>query len=328
MSKHTVGFWLYQNGGGDAIQRKLIEALRERDISVITGLNLADATAEKGSIICNGVVMEDLDLFFSYNAGQQTQYQMYLYEMLDRCIPIINNFKSFALTEDKFKTSHLLRRNGIYTPDYCLCKHNNLDALRASLAEWGGRAVYKPTDGWGGTGIVRIEDESALDMLKPFINQLQVQHFFVERFIKNDHTDYRIDVVDGQFVGCYGRKAPKDDWKTNITSGGSVIRREPNDEVVELAIKAAGITGLEIAGVDLIYDMEKEEYVVLEVNGIPAFATPDQEEFGIDFNDRKIEKIVDLIERKVTVKKLLDLPPAKEPAEARITEQRETENAS
>ncbi|WP_263079736.1 ATP-grasp domain-containing protein [Endozoicomonas sp. Mp262] len=308
MSKYTVGLWLYQNGGGDAIQRKLIDRLRERDIGAISGLNLAQAMAHEGSIVCNGVVMEDLDLFFSYNAGQQTQYQMYLYEMLDREIPVINNFQSFALTEDKFKTSHLLRRHGINTPDYCLCRHNNLDALRASMANWGGRAVYKPTDGWGGTGIVRLENEGALDMLQPFINQLAVQHFFVERYVKNDHSDYRIDIVDGDFVGCYGRKAPKDDWKTNITSGGSVIKREPNDEVVALAIKAAKVTGLEIAGVDLIYDQEREEYVVLEVNGIPAFATPEQEEFGLDFNDKKIEKIADLIERKVTVKKLYDAP--------------------
>ena len=56
---------------------------------------------------------------------------------------------------------------------------------------------------------------------------------------------------------------------------------------------------------DIIYDREREEYVVLEVNGIPAFATPEQEAFGIDFNDRKISKIVDLIERKVTVQQLL-----------------------
>ena len=44
--------------------------------------------------------------------------------------------------------------------------------------------------------------------------------------------------------------------------------------------------------------MEKEKYVVLEVNGIPAFATPEQEKMGIDFNDKKIDLIVDLIDRK------------------------------
>ena len=306
MSKYTVGLWLYQNGGGEVIQRKLIERLRERDIATISGLDLGQAVAHKGSIICNGVVMEDLDLFFSYNAGQQTQYQMYLYEMLNRFIPILNNFESFALTEDKFKTSHLLRRHGLNTPDYCLCRHNNLDSLKASMVEWGGRAVYKPTDGWGGTGIVRLESERALGMLQPFINQLTTQHFYAERYVDNDHSDYRIDVVDGEFVGCYGRKAPKDDWKTNITSGGSVILREPNDRVVALAQKAAKVTGLEIAGVDLIYDREHDEYVVLEVNGIPAFATPEQEKAGIDFNDRKIDKIVDLIERKIIVNGLYD----------------------
>ena len=313
MPKHTVGIWMYQNGGGDTIQRKLVEQLRERDIKAITGLDLGYAMAHNGSVVCNGVVMEDLDLFYTYNAGQQSEYQVYLYELLDRLIPIINNYQAFALTEDKFKTTHLLQRAGIYTPDYCLCHHNNLEQLRSSMAEWGGRAVYKPTNGWGGTGIVRLENENSLSMLQPFMNQLASQHFFIERYINNDHTDYRIDIVDGEFVGCYGRKAPKHDWKTNISSGGSVILREANDEVVALALKAAAVTGLEIAGVDIIYDREREEYVVLEVNGIPAFATPDQEAFGIDFNDKKISKIVDLIERKVTVKQLLGTSHSREP---------------
>ena len=55
---------------------------------------------------------------------------------------------------------------------------------------------------------------------------------------------------------------------------------------------------VDIGGVDIIYDLEKEEYVVLEVNGIPAFATPEQEKQGLDFNNKKIDLIVDLIDRK------------------------------
>ena len=47
-----------------------------------------------------------------------------------------------------------------------------------------------------------------------------------------------------------------------------------------------------------MFDEEKEEYVVLEVNGIPAFAKPEQEGMGLKFNDRKIDLIVDLIDRK------------------------------
>jgi ribosomal protein S6--L-glutamate ligase len=105
-------------------------------------------------------------------------------------------------------------------------------------------------------------------------------------------------VVDGQFVSCYGRKASGRDWRTNVTAGGSVIMREPNDDVVDIALRASDALGMDIAGVDILYDTEREEYVVLEVNGIPAFATPEQEKMGINFNDKKIDLIVEMIDKK------------------------------
>ena len=88
--------------------------------------------------------------------------------------------------------------------------------------------------------------------------------------------------------------------ENNVTSGGSVFLREANDEIVDLAIKATKTLGLDIAGVDIIFDRKKEKYIVLEVNGIPAFATPEQEKMGLNFNDKKIDLIVDLIDRKTT----------------------------
>jgi len=290
--------WMYQNSGGAQIQQKLVDKLREREIETVTDLNLRYATAKNGKIVCNGTVMEELDLFFSYNAGEQTQYQVYLYETVSHFIPTINPFEAFAISEDKFKTTHLLKRHGINTTDYMLCHRDDVAGLRDILREWGGKIVYKPTDGWGGVGLVKIENEAALDMLLPFLNQTDIRYFYVERFVNYDNTDFRIDIVDGKFVSCYGRRAPKDNWKTNITSGGTVFLREANDEVVAIAKRAAEVCGLDIAGVDLIYDRDKEEYVVLEVNGIPAFATPEQERQGLDFNDRKIEYIVELIDRK------------------------------
>ncbi|MCO7189400.1 MULTISPECIES: ATP-grasp domain-containing protein [unclassified Pseudoalteromonas] len=300
-----VGIWMYENGGGRDIEQRLVHALAERGIQTSTGLNLRDARAKDGQIICNGVVMEQLDAFLSYNAGQQTQFQVYLYQALSQAIPTLNNYEAFALAEDKFRTSHLLNSQSICTADYRLCHKNDMDGLKQALRDFGGKLIYKPTDGWGGVGIVKIDSEQALDMLLPFLSRTDLRYFYVERFIDYDNTDYRIDVVDGKFVGCYGRKAPKDDWKTNITSGGSVFVREPDEEVVELAIRAANTLGLEIAGVDLIYDREREEYVVLEVNTIPAFATPEQEALGLNFNQAKIDAMVELIERTATQKSAL-----------------------
>jgi len=302
MKKRTIGMWLYSNGGGDKIGKKIIKKLKDRGIDTIDDINLRHAIAKNGHIIHNGIKLDKLDLFFSYNAGEQTQYQMYLYQALNRAIPMINSYDSFALTEDKFHTSFMLRNHGIQTPDYKLCHRDDGHELKKIIKKWD-KMVYKPTDGWGGVGLTKIESEANLDMLLPFLNQMDLRYFYVEKFIKYDNTDFRVDVVDGKFVSCYGRKAGGSDWRTNITSGGSVFMREANDEIIDLAIKACEVCGVDIGGVDIIYDMEKEEYVVLEVNGIPAFATPQQEKIGLDFNNKKIDLIVDLIDKKTKPKK-------------------------
>lgn len=297
MSNRRIGMWLYTNSGGDKIAKKIIKKLKDRDIDTLDNINLRNAIARNSNIIYKGEKLNKLDLFFSYNAGEQTLYQVYLYQALSRIIPMINSYESFALTEDKFHTSLVLRNNEIKTADYKLCHRDDGYELKKIIKKWD-KMVYKPTDGWGGLGLTKIENEETLNMLMPFLNQMDLRYFYVEKFIDYDNTDFRVDIVDGKFVSCYGRKANGTDWRTNVTSGGSVFLREANDKVVDIAIKAANACGTDIAGVDIIYDRKREEYVVLEVNGIPAFATPDQEKMGLDFNDIKIDLIVDLIDRK------------------------------
>ena len=76
MAKRNIGMWLYQNSGGEQIQKKMIKKLKERDIDVIANINLKDAIAKNGHIIYEvkdkKIKLDKLDLFFSYNAGEQT----------------------------------------------------------------------------------------------------------------------------------------------------------------------------------------------------------------------------------------------------------------
>jgi ribosomal protein S6--L-glutamate ligase len=223
MVDRKIGMWLYSNGGGDKIGKKLIEKLRERDIETLDSINLRHAIAKNGHISYHGEnyhgeKLDKLDLFFSYNAGEQTQYQMYLYQALNRVIPMINSYDSFALTEDKFHTSFILRNAGIKTADYKLCHRDDGHELKKIIKKWD-KMVYKPTDGWGGVGLTKIESEANLDMLMPFLNQMDLRYFYVEKFINYDNTDFRVDIVDGKFISCYGRKANGTDWRTNVTSG-------------------------------------------------------------------------------------------------------------
>ncbi len=303
MGNRTVGLWMYRNSGGDVIEDQLIAGLREREIETVTGLNLRYADAHNDGIFCNGVQMDSLDLFFSYNAGEQSMYQIYLYELLDLHIPIINSFKGFSISEDKMKTNIALRVANIPRSDFYLCHRDESEKLREAVNKWGSKVVYKPVDGWGGIGMTLIESETDLNKILPFLNQLDIRFFYIEKFIDYDGTDYRIDVVDGEAISCYGRRAKKGDWRTNVTSGGSVFLREMNEDLATLAVRAAKAVRLDIAGVDIIYDREREQYVVLEVNGIPAFATPDQEAIGLNFNQTKIEKIIELIDRKTNSQK-------------------------
>ncbi len=298
-----VGIWMYQNGGGDVIEQKLVNKLQESGHEVITNINLRYAVAENGKILFNGENLYELDCFFSYNAGQQTKYQVYLYETLDKHVPCINNFKAFRISEDKFKTNDLLRQNGIRTADYFLCHREDVETIKKKFLEWG-KVVFKTVDGWGGLGMALVDSKDKLDMILPFLNRTDMRFFYIEQFIDYDGSDFRVDLVDNEFIACYGRKAKEGDWRTNVTSGGSVILRDDcSDEVIELAKRASKALGMEIAGVDIIFDRKRQEYVVLEVNGIPAFATPEQEKLGLNFNDKKIDKIVELINKKIKDKK-------------------------
>ncbi|MFT6154549.1 MAG: ribosomal protein S6--L-glutamate ligase, partial [Bermanella sp.] len=186
VTEYTIGMWMYQNGGGEAIQHQIIEQLNEREIQVFNELYLQYATAGNGHITCNGVNMENLDLYFSYNVGQQTVYQKYLYQMLNYSVPCVNSFDAFALTEDKFKTSHLLNHHGIATAQYQLCHREDLKSAKEIMKSWGGQAVFKPIDGWGGNGIEKLENIADLDKFITVLERQNKYYFYLEKFIDHD----------------------------------------------------------------------------------------------------------------------------------------------
>ncbi len=72
-------------------------------------------------------------------------------------------------------------------------------------------------------------------------------------------------------LGAIRRHAPPGDWRTNVAVGG---RAEPVhlDPVAErLALRAAVAVGAEMAGVDLLHDLDRGGLVVLEVNAVPGW---------------------------------------------------------
>ena len=64
---------------------------------------------------------------------------------------------------------------------------------------------------------------------------------------------------------------PRSEWRTNVSLGGhaEACRLEPDEE--RLALAAARAIGAEMAGIDLIADLDLGRLVVLEVNAVPGW---------------------------------------------------------
>jgi ribosomal protein S6--L-glutamate ligase len=67
------------------------------------------------------------------------------------------------------------------------------------------------------------------------------------------------------------RHAAPGEWRTNVTLGGRAEPYRLDAEAERLALAAARAIGAEMAGVDLVEDLDRGRLVVLEVNAVPGW---------------------------------------------------------
>ena len=91
----------------------------------------------------------------------------------------------------------------------------------------------------------------------------------VQEFIgEADGADLRCFVVGDEVVASMRRQAPEGDFRSNLHRGGTALHVAATDEERAVAIRAARVLGLGVAGVDLI--RAKRGPLVLEVNSTPG----------------------------------------------------------
>jgi glutathione synthase/RimK-type ligase-like ATP-grasp enzyme len=91
---------------------------------------------------------------------------------------------------------------------------------------------------------------------------------FQEFIAKSSGKDIRAIVVGGKVIGAMMRVARKG-FKANYHQGGYVKGIKLSQAVEWLAIEAARLVDLEIAGVDLLID--QKTYRICEINSSPGF---------------------------------------------------------
>ncbi len=128
--------------------------------------------------------------------------------------------------------------------------------------------VIKLNEGTQGAGVMLTEKLSASRSVVEALRGLYA-NFVVQEFIAEAQgADLRCFVVGHRVVASMRRQAPEGDFRSNLHRGGTAEAVESTRQEQEVAIRAARVLGLEVAGVDLIRSQRGP--LVLEINSTPG----------------------------------------------------------
>ncbi|MCS7365033.1 MAG: RimK family alpha-L-glutamate ligase [archaeon GB-1867-035] len=187
-----------------------------------------------------------------------------LHKLAEEGLPVINNPKAIERCLDKYQTLMLLEKMGLPVPKTAVTE--NIEEAMKAFYELGEDVVVKPLFGARGIGIVRVNDPDIAIRVFRTINLLG-EVIYIQEFISHGTRDIRAFVIGNKVVASMYREA--NSWKTNVAQGAKPTPLKISGKLEELAVKAAKITGCEIAGVDILEG--PDGYYITEINSQPGW---------------------------------------------------------
>lgn len=183
---------------------------------------------------------------------------------------MINSSQAIEAVKDKLVCLQRLASANLSIPRTILVRFPvDCDLVERQI---GFPCVVKVLVGSHGEGIYLSRDRSSFRDLMELVASLNGhQSLILPNYIGDrPGQDLRVWVIGGQVVGAMLRRSTDGSFKANITRGGrgEAFPMEPMIEV--LARECAYTLGLEIAGVDLLFD--GDQYRVCEINSAPEYA--------------------------------------------------------
>ena len=263
-----VGIWMYENDNGINIKKKIITALKNKKYEVHADFDMRECYLKNGKVFTkDGYCLSDLDIFYHMNADEQTPFQNDILKLLELSgVHVFNNYDAFIRCKDKVVANLLLRKNGISVPPSMLINnHLTKEEIKKIIEEWG-CVIVKPRANHGGKGIIKFDNyEQFYDYYESSKNY--IDNYYLEKYIPFENHDYRVEIFNGDVVGTYCR-GKCGSYKTNISSGGSMIDEKVSNAFQKIALKCAKVLGITTTIVDMILSKEDQKIYVLEVNPI------------------------------------------------------------
>lgn len=229
--------------------------------------------------------------------GAETDYIGFsilrFYESLN--IPMINSTEAIETVADKIQTAQRLASKGFPIPRTILSKFPvNIPMVEEKL---GFPLVIKTLRGTRGGGVFLAQTKEQFgDVTSLIADSNPDVHFLFQEYISKSHgRDLRVFVAGDKVVACMERKSQGDNFKSNISLGGRGKNYPPDAEITDLSLRVAKALGLEIAGIDLLFN--EGNYEVCEANSAMGFCGDDGLEAVCKVNAAK--EIIELGIRKV-----------------------------
>ncbi len=194
----------------------------------------------------------------------------------------VNTLESIEICENKFVTSQVLEEADLPVPRYALVP--NEDSLDKALEQIGGKfpIVMKLLSGTQGIGVSIVDSYASYKSVYQTIRKLdESSEILIQEKIDSNY-DLRIQVIVKKFdplsassdnciiLGSMKREAVKKDFRTNYSLGGEVSAYDIDEELTEIACKAANAVGCHWCGVDIMIDKKTKKPYILEVNSSPG----------------------------------------------------------
>ena len=214
-------------------------------------------------------ILQDLSAVITRPIGrgslEEIIFRMDLLHRLERLgMLIINPPLSIERSVDKYHTLALLEEHGLPVPRTAVTESYE-EALKC-FHELGEDVVMKPLFGSRGIGSTRISDS---DIAARVFRTISFHRgvLYLQEFIPHGVSDIRAFVVGDRVIASMHRIA--ETWKTNVSLGAKPVSINLDDELKNLAVKAAKVIGCKVTGVDILEGPKGP--VVVELNSQPGW---------------------------------------------------------
>lgn len=241
-----------------------LEVLRPQDFELIVG------THRGWDVHHPGRQLAKPDYVLARTGAESSYFTLAALRHFAHCgATLVNDADAIENVADKMRTMQILAAAGVPIPRTILAKFPvDVDVVERELSF---PVIVKTLRGTRGGGVVLCENRTQFgDLADLLVDARPGADFLFQRYIRASHgRDVRLLVVGGRVVAAMERRARDGGFKSNVSLGGEAFPFAASPEMKSLAVRTASALGLDIAGVDLLFD--DDGYRVCEANSAPGF---------------------------------------------------------